>query len=78
MTEWGRTDADYQTRVNHLNGTLGGGLNGGLLLTANTVHDDAASDQLSGGAGSDWFFALLGGTNKDVIKDWANEVVTGL
>jgi hypothetical protein len=78
MAEWGRTDANYQTRVNHLNGTLGGGLNGGLLLTANTVHDDAASDQLSGGAGMDWFFARLSGTNKDVIKDWANEVVTGL
>jgi hypothetical protein len=45
---------------------------------ANTVHDDAASDQLSGGAGTDWFFALLSGTTKDVIKDWASEVVTGL
>ena len=78
MAEWGRTDADYQARVNHLNGTLGGGLNGGLLLTASTVHDDAASDTLSGGAGMDWFFALLSGTNKDVIKDWASEVVTGL
>src|SRR5262249_43492879 len=79
LAEWGRTDADYQTRVNHLNGTLGGGRNGGLLLTASTVHDDAASDQLSGGAGLDWFFALLSGTNKDVIKDrGAREVVTGL
>ena len=78
MAEWGRTDADYQTRVNHLNGTLGGGQSGGLLLTGNTVHDDAASDTLTGGAGMDWFFALLSGPNKDVIKDWAGEVVTGL
>src|SRR5262249_50143847 len=78
MAEWGRTDAAYQARVNHLNGTLGGGQSGGLLLTAGTVHDDAASDTLSGGAGMDWFFALLSGTNKDVIKDWASEGVTGL
>ena len=78
MAEWGRTDADYATRVKHLSGTLGGGLNSSLLLTASTVHDDAASDQLTGGAGMDWFFALLSGTNKDVIKDWASEVVTGL
>ena len=47
---------------------LGGGLNSGLLLTANTVHDDAASDTLSGGAGMDWFFALLSGTNKDASR----------
>ena len=26
MAEWGRTDADYNTRIKHLNGTLGGGL----------------------------------------------------
>jgi hypothetical protein len=78
MAEWGRTDAAYQTRVNHLNGTLGGGLNGGLLLTASTVHDDAAIDQLAGGAGRDWFFALLSGQNRDVIRDWTSEVVTGL
>src|SRR5262249_7759459 len=44
MAEWGRTDADYQTRVKHLNGTRSGGSNGTTLLTASTVHDDAASD----------------------------------
>src|SRR5262249_18089955 len=78
MAEWGRTDADYQARGNHLNGTLGGGLNGGLLLTASPAPDARASDTLSGGAGMDWFFALLSGPNKDVIKDWGSEVVTGL
>jgi hypothetical protein len=82
MAEWGRTDADYTTRVNHLNGTRGGGLNGGVLLTANTggtVHDDAAIDTLFGEGGSEWFFALQSGTNKDVIKDQATgEVVTTL
>jgi hypothetical protein len=79
MAEWGRTDADYNTRVNHLNGTLGGGLNSAWLLTASTVHDDSAGDTMFGGGGTDWFFALLSGTNKDTIKDQAaGEVITGL
>jgi hypothetical protein len=78
MAEWGRTDADYSTRVKHLSGSLGG-LNSGFLLTTRTVHDDAASDTLSGGAGTDWYFALLSGANKDVIKGQVpGEVVTGL
>jgi Ca2+-binding RTX toxin-like protein len=82
MAEWGRTDADYATRVKHLSGALSGGLNGSTLLkagTGGTVHDDAAIDTLFGEGGSDWFFALLSGTNKDVVKDQATgEVVTGL
>jgi Ca2+-binding RTX toxin-like protein len=83
MAEWGRTDADYTTRVNHLNGTLSGGLNGSTLLKAGTgggtVHDDAAIDTLFGEGGADWFFALLSGTNKDTVKDQATgEMVTGL
>jgi hypothetical protein len=79
MAEWGRTDADYTTRINHLNGTLGGGLNGGYVLTANTVHDDAASDTLYGEGGNDWFFAHLSGTTKDKVKDLAaGEALTGL
>jgi hypothetical protein len=79
MAEWGRTDADYATRVKHLSGTLSGGLNGATLLTASTVHDDDAIDTLFGEGGSDWFFALLSGTNQDQVKDRASgEVVTGL
>jgi CSLREA domain-containing protein len=82
MAEWGRTDADYNTRVKHLNGTLSGGLNGGTLLkagTGGTVHDDAAIDTLFGEGGSDWFFALLSGTNQDKVKDRAaGELVTAL
>jgi FG-GAP-like repeat/RTX calcium-binding nonapeptide repeat (4 copies) len=79
MKEWGRADADYATRVKHLNGTLAGGLNGSYRLTATTVHDDAATDSLSGQAGTDWFF--VGGTRKkqDVVGDPASgEVVTSL
>jgi hypothetical protein len=79
MAEWSRTDADDATRVKHLSGTLRGGLNGATLLTASTVHDDAASDILLGEGGTDWFFALLSGTNQDKVKDQtAGEVVTGL
>jgi Ca2+-binding RTX toxin-like protein len=79
MAEWGRTDADYNTRVNHLSGTLSGGLNGTTLLTASTVHDDAAIDTLFGEGDNDWFFALLSGTNQDKVKDRVSgEVVTAL
>jgi hypothetical protein len=71
MAEWGRTDADYATRVKDLNGTLSGGLNGATLLTASTVHDDATIDTLYVKAGSDWFFAQLSGPNQDKIKNQA-------
>jgi PKD repeat protein len=59
MAEWGRTDADYLTRVNHLNGSLGGGLNGSSFLNATTVHGDGAADTLIGSTSAsalDWFF----------------------
>jgi hypothetical protein len=79
MAEWGRTDAAYATRVEHLSGTIDGGRNGATLLSASTVHDDAAIDALFGEGGSDWFFAKLSGTNRDTVKDQtAGEVVTGL
>jgi uncharacterized delta-60 repeat protein len=55
--EWGRTDLAYQDRINHLDGTVAGGLNGSYLLNAQTAHDDGAKDQLDGGGGIDWFFA---------------------
>jgi hypothetical protein len=77
MAEWGRPDADHNSRVKHLSGTLGGGLNRATLLIPSTVHDDAAIDMLFGESGNDWFFALLSGTNKDTLKDRAQaEVVT--
>src|SRR5207253_7688024 len=66
MKEWGRTDVDYNTRLKHLNGTLGGGLNGSYRLTKTTVHDDNAIDYLYGGAGLDWFF-VGNGKNKDRV-----------
>ena len=66
MKEWGRTDVDYNTRVKHLSGTLGGGLNGSYRLTSSTVHDDNVVDSLYGGAGLDWFF-LANGKKKDLV-----------
>jgi Ca2+-binding RTX toxin-like protein len=69
LAEWVRTDADYTTRVNHLNGSLPGGLNGGTVLNGTTVFDDAAIDQLYGDAGMDWFFYTANGSNKDRLND---------
>jgi Ca2+-binding RTX toxin-like protein len=79
LKEWGRTDADYNTRVKHLSGTLGGGLNGSYRLTRTTVHDDSVIDELYGGAGQDWF--LVGGTGKRkdrVSGQTSGEVVTNV
>jgi hypothetical protein len=40
------------------------------LIADDTVHDDNAVDQLTGSAGSDWFFAnVTGGGAKDTITD---------
>ena len=57
MQEWGRTDVEYDVRVEHLLG--GGGLNGSTLLNRDTVHNDVASDLLLSGSGLDLYFASL-------------------
>jgi Ca2+-binding RTX toxin-like protein len=56
MAEWTRTDLVYASRVADLRGTTTGGLNGSTFLTGSTVFDDAAPDNLTGGAGLDWFW----------------------
>jgi Ca2+-binding RTX toxin-like protein len=53
LREWARTDISNAVRVRHLE--LGGGLNGAVRITQQTVSDDAAGDRMTGGAGSDWF-----------------------
>lgn len=82
MKEWGRTDADYSTRVKHLSGTLGGGLNGSYFLSVKTVHtvyDDAAIDNMFGDAGMDWYFARTSGKYRDKVNNKSTgEVVTAL
>jgi chitinase len=67
--EWARTDADYSTRINQLNGSAPGGLNGSYLLTRQTVTSNGGGNTLTGGVGNDWFFAALGGANPDVINN---------
>jgi Ca2+-binding RTX toxin-like protein len=70
MAEWGRTDAGYITRINHLTGGLAGGLNGSYLLTPQFVFDDAALDVLTGRGGMNWFFAHMTGSGVlDTITD---------
>jgi large repetitive protein len=76
MAEWGRTDESYATRVNHVNGSVLGGVNGSYVLNATTVHDDAAVDQLYGGTGMDWFFYTAETLNKDKIHDQASGEIT--
>jgi hypothetical protein len=66
--EWG-SGADYRTRVNHLTGAAGGGLNGSYLLTPATVFDDGAVDRLTGSSAGDLFFARLSGPFADVVTD---------
>jgi hypothetical protein len=69
--EWSRQDANFATRMAHLR--LGGGLNGTFVLNASTVFDDGAVDNLTGGAGSDWFWAtasqdLVNRTSEDQLN----------
>jgi hypothetical protein len=68
--EWRRTDADLATRIGHLNGSQGGGLNGAYQLNATTVHDDGAIDELFGEGGSDWFIYRNSGAFADHLNDW--------
>lgn len=59
MAEWARTDLGYQGRIDHLRGSVSGGLNGSYKLTSSTVKDDATADLLTGMQGLDWFWGLL-------------------
>ncbi|MBI3465096.1 MAG: tandem-95 repeat protein [Planctomycetes bacterium] len=78
-SEWTRTDANYQARIDHLLGNTSGGLNGSYRLNATTVHDDAAIDQLFGDAGQDWFLYKASGLSKDSLGDKKqNEIATPL
>ena len=59
--EW-TSAGSYQSRVDHLRGTTGGGLNGAFLIDSSTVTLSTSTGILNGEAGNDWF--------------WANNVVT--
>lgn len=60
----------YAARVANIR--AGGGRTGGFAFNTGTVHDDSATDFLSGDAHQDWFFASIG----DILTDKkANERV---
>src|SRR5262249_52463746 len=63
LAEWSRPDIDYTTRMDHLLGTMTGGMNGPYFLiprtptSSGTVYDNGMIDKLYGGGGMDWYFA---------------------
>jgi hypothetical protein len=54
FAEWCRTDLVYQDRVDHLSGSVAGGLNGLYVLNGTTVFDDGVVDDILAGAGQNW------------------------
>jgi hypothetical protein len=77
MAEWGQTGVTYQNRINYLNGTTSGGLNGSYLLNAGSVLADGVVDSLYGQLGSDWFLITGSGALKDTVNDLASgEVIS--
>ena len=69
MTTWNGSTS-YQSRVSALSNVLKSGTNA-------TVFDDAAADQLTGNAGSDWFFANITGWGvQDCITDLGSKDTT--
>src|SRR5262249_22458024 len=44
----------------------------------NTVRDNGIPNYLQGGAGQDWFFALLGGPNKDKLSGSPDGTLAGI
>jgi Ca2+-binding RTX toxin-like protein len=68
MAEWGRTDASYGARANHLAGAPGGH-NGDTYLGPQTILNDGAIDQLYGESGLDLFFTTAAGASKDKVND---------
>jgi uncharacterized repeat protein (TIGR01451 family) len=67
LGEWSRTDAAYSIRVQHLRGTLAGGLNDTFALNSTTVVDNESVDKLLAGLGTDWFLADTLGADADQL-----------
>jgi hypothetical protein len=68
LAEWQSTDS-YLTRINKIKNLGVGPANQYKLVWGSTVLDDAAPDTLTGGAGTDWFFAKLANGVVDTITD---------
>ena len=74
--EWTRTDKNYTFRVQHI--TQGGGLNGSVKLNASTTFSSTAlKDTLTGGSGSDLFFAASSGDKITDKGSTETEVIIG-
>jgi VCBS repeat-containing protein len=73
MSEWRRSDLPFATRMSHLSGATGGGLNGASLLNDTTVDDDLDTDALFGDADPDWF---LSGAKDSVSTNGADTMTT--
>jgi uncharacterized delta-60 repeat protein len=69
--EWFRTDVTFRTRIDHLKGAVGGGLNGSIVLSSATIQNDGVADDLYGEGGTDWFFNHVLGV-KDTFRDFAS------
>ena len=76
QNEWLSGGTYSQRTTNILNGT---GLAGGYRFGAGTTSDDAASDVMTGSAGTDWFFRSDSTTATDHITDWrSGELISPL
>jgi hypothetical protein len=69
MEEWTSGDT-YSNRVNHLLGTLSGGLNQDILVPGTTVLNDSSVDQILGEGDQDFFLI-------DIQQDIATDIQVG-
>jgi PKD repeat protein len=65
LDEWTRTNVSYNNRIDHLLGTLSGGLNGNVFLNGSTMDNDGVVDNLYGQGSSDWFVVWVGDRAND-------------
>src|SRR5262249_31756976 len=70
MAEWGSGN-NFTLRRQHLLGP--GGANGNYLLNAAAMIEDFAADQMTGGAGTDWFWAGFGDNITDFNMNGVGE-----
>ena len=86
LAEWSRTDIDYTTRMDHLLGTMTGGMNGPYFLiprtptSSGTVYDNGMIDKLYGGGGMDWYFAdtMMPAIMDMIFNKTTGEMVTSI
>jgi hypothetical protein len=55
--EWIRLDESFAQRISNLRGDTSGGVSGSYVLNTTTVTEAGATDALTGGGGTNWFWA---------------------